>query len=86
MVQGGYDTAAGIIDEHSEALVKIAESLLEREILDGAEVMQIIRGQPLEPLSKSGGKDSEDHSQQVLRPEGGRRITGLSEGERPQPA
>jgi cell division protease FtsH len=86
LVQGGYDTAVGIIDEHSEALVNIAEALLVREILDGNEVMQIIKGQPLEPLSKSGGKDSEDHTQQVLRPEGGRRVTGLSEGERPQPA
>ncbi len=45
LVQGGYDTAAGIIDEHSDALVQIAEALLEREILDGNEVMQIIKGQ-----------------------------------------
>jgi len=86
LVQGAYDEATGIIEQHSEALVKIAETLLEREILDGNEVMQLIKGQPLEPFSKSGGKDSEDHTQQVLRPEGGRRVTGLSEGERPQPA
>ncbi len=86
LVQGGYDEASGILEKHSEALVNIAEALLVREILDGNEVMQIIKGQPLEPLSKSGGKDSEDHTQQVLRPEGGRRVTGLSEGERPQPA
>ena len=50
LVQGGYDTAAAIIEEHSDALVKIAEALLEREILDGDEVMQIIKGQPLPPL------------------------------------
>ena len=47
LVQGGYDTAADIIEEHSDALVQIAETLLEREILDGNEVMQIIKGQPL---------------------------------------
>ena len=29
---------------------------------------------------------SGDHTQQVLRPESGRRVPGLSEGERPQPA
>jgi len=86
LVQGGYDTAAKILDEKSEAMIKIAETLLEREILDGNEVMQIINGQPLAPLPSSGSKDSEDHTQQVLRPEGGRRVTGLSEGERPQPA
>jgi hypothetical protein len=48
--------------------------------------MQIINGQPLAPLAASGSKDSEDHTQQVLRPESGRRVPGLSEGERPQPA
>jgi cell division protease FtsH len=86
LVQGGYDHAARILDEHTEAMVKIAEALLEREILDGAEVLALINNQPLPPYSKTGGKDSEDHTQQVLRPEGGRRVTGLSEGERPQPA
>ncbi len=86
LVQGGYNTASGILEERSDALVRIAESLLEREILDGAEVMAIIRGEPLASLPPSGSKDSEDHTQQVLRPEGGRRVPGLSEGERPQPA
>jgi cell division protease FtsH len=86
LVQGGYDTAAAILVERSEALVKIAETLLEREILDGNEVMQIIKGQPLAPLAATGPKESDDHTQQVLRPEGGRRVPGLSEGERPQPA
>ncbi len=86
LVTGGYDTAAQILDERSDVMVQIAEALLEREILDGNEVMQIINGQPLPPMNKAGSKDSEDHTQQVLRPEGGRRVPGLSEGERPQPA
>ena len=81
LVQGGYDTAEKILIERSEALVKIAETLLQREILDGNEVMQIIAGQTLPPVS--GSKDSEDHTQQVLRPEGGRRVPGLSEGSQP---
>jgi len=81
-----HDTALAIIEEHREALIKIAETLLEREILDGNEVMQIIKGQPLAPAEASGSKDSEDHTQQVLRPESSRRLPGLSEGERPQPA
>ena len=85
LVQGGYDTAAAIIEKHSDALVKIAEMLLEREILDGAEVLALINGEVLPPR-QNGGKDAEDHTQQVIRPEGGRRVPGLSEGERPQPA
>ncbi len=86
LVQGGYTTATQIIETNSDALVKIAESLLVREILDGNEVMQIIRGQELPPVPPSGLKEPEDSTQQVFRPEGGRRVPSLSEGERPQTA
>jgi cell division protease FtsH len=86
LVQGGYDTAVRIIEEHSEALVRIAEALLEREILDGNEVMQIIRGETLPQIAAKPPKDTGDGTQQVLRPEPSRRLPGLSEGERPQPA
>jgi cell division protease FtsH len=82
LVQGGYDTAAGVIDKYTEALVKIAETLLIREILDGNEVMQLIKGQSLDALPP-GQKDSADHTQQVIRPDGGRRVPGLSEGSQP---
>jgi cell division protease FtsH len=85
LVQTGYDRARTVIEEKSDALVRVAEMLLEREVLDGAEVNQIIDGIPLSPRAPKP-KDSEDHSQQVLRPEGGRRLPGLSEGERPAPA
>jgi cell division protease FtsH len=86
LVSGGYDAALKIIEEHSDALVRIAETLLEREILDGNEVMQIIKGETLPPMAALPPKDSGDHTQQVLRPEPSRRLPGLSEGERPQPA
>ena len=86
MVQGGYDTALKVIEEHSDALVRIAETLLEREILDGNEVLQIIKGDTLPPMAAKPPKDSPDSTQQVLRPEPNRRLPGLSEGERPQPA
>jgi cell division protease FtsH len=84
LVQQGYDTANHIIDDRSDALIKIAETLLEREILDGNEVLQIINGQPVEP--PKGPRDSADQTQQVILPEGGRRVSGLSEGENPLPA
>ena len=84
LVQNGYDRALKVIEEKSEALVRVAEALLEREVLDGAEVKMIIDGVPLSPRIKP--KDAEDHTQQVLRPEGGRRVPGLAEGERPAPA
>jgi cell division protease FtsH len=84
LVQNGYDRALKVIEEKSEALVRVAEALLEREVLDGAEVKLIIEGLPLSPRIKP--KDAEDHTQQVLRPESGRRVPGLAEGERPAPA
>jgi cell division protease FtsH len=87
LVQRGYDRARQVIEEHSAALVQIAEALLEREVLDGGEVKTVISGQPLPPFTSTRKpKDSVDHPQQVLRPEGGRRIPGLSEGESPSPA
>jgi cell division protease FtsH len=86
LVQGGYDTAVKIIEGHSDALVRIAEALLEREILDGNEVMQIIRGDTLPAAAIQPPKDTGDGTQHVLRPEPSRRLPGLSEGERPQPA
>ena len=57
LVQGGYDTAVKIIEGHSDALVRIAEALLEREILDGNEVMQIIRGDALPAAAIQPPKD-----------------------------
>src|SRR5262249_28381904 len=77
LVDEGYQHARTIIEEKKDALVKIAESLLEREILDGSEVTQIINGQdlpPRPPAVKDGG------TQQVIRPEvSGRRLPGLNE-------
>jgi cell division protease FtsH len=86
LVQNGYDRAHKVIDEKSDALVRVAEALLEREVLDGSEVNMIINGIPLAPRAAVKPKDAEDHSQQVIRPEGGRRVPGLAEGERPAPA
>jgi len=85
LVQTGYDRARKAIEDKSDALIRVAEALLEREVLDGAEVNQIIDGLPLAPRAAKS-KDSEDHTQQVIRPESGRRVPGLSEGERPAPA
>ena len=86
LVEAAYSRANGIIEEHSEALVQIAETLLEREVLDGSEVRALIEGSGLEaPAAPAAPADSASE-QQVLRPEGGRRLPGLTEGERPLPA
>jgi hypothetical protein len=52
------------------------------KILDGNEVMQLIKGGTLDELPPSS-KDSADHTQQVIRPDSGRRVPGLNEGSAP---
>ncbi len=86
LVQEGYDRARRIIEERGDALDRIARALLEREVLDGSEVRQLIDGETLEampappPPSSSG-----DGAQQVIKPEPPRRLPGMLEGG-PQPA
>ena len=41
LVEDGYAAAKAIIQQHSDAIVRIAEALLEREVLDGAEVLDL---------------------------------------------
>jgi cell division protease FtsH len=87
LVDEGYMRARTIIEDKSDALGRIAEALLEREVLDGAEVKVLIDGGTLatstrvKPTPPDGGE-----KQQVIRPEGGKPVTGLLGGERPQPA
>jgi cell division protease FtsH len=47
-VISGYERAKAILTEYRDALVRIAEALLERESLDAAEIKLLIAGQPLE--------------------------------------
>jgi cell division protease FtsH len=89
IISTAYSRARVIIEAHSHAMVRVAEELLERESLDGAEVRTLIDGGDLPPMTPSGKtKDTPDQTQQVIRPEtgGGRRLPGLSEGERPATA
>jgi cell division protease FtsH len=88
IISTGYSRARAIIEQNSNAMVRVAEALLEREVLDGGEVKTLIDGGNLPPMTPSTPpKDTADHTQQVIRPEsGGRRLPGLSEGERPAPA
>ncbi|HUQ91274.1 MAG TPA: ATP-dependent zinc metalloprotease FtsH [Bryobacteraceae bacterium] len=82
-VATGYDRARKIIDEQKEAMVRVAEALLEREVLDAREVNMLIQGEAL-PAFRSTKNDGKP--QPVAKPEGGLRVPPLMEGERPQPA
>jgi cell division protease FtsH len=70
-VTEGYTKAKKILDENREILCRIAENLLEREVLDANEVKMIIQDIPLEaktaPLSNSRPGAPEQTKQQVVQ-------------------
>ncbi|HVT93936.1 MAG TPA: ATP-dependent zinc metalloprotease FtsH [Bryobacteraceae bacterium] len=85
LVEGGYARARQIIEEKADALRRIAEALLEREVLDGEEVRALIAGDSLPGKPSAGGP--EPPAQPVVRPEPPKSgLPGLLGGERPQPA
>ena len=49
-VTESYDRAKELIEEHADGLTRIAEALLEREVLDGAQVDALLKGHDLDPL------------------------------------
>jgi len=46
-VTEGYETAKQVLTEHADALERVAEALLEREVLDGEHVEALMRGETL---------------------------------------
>jgi len=87
IVNDGYMKAKTVISENSSALVRIAEALLEREVLDAQEVKLLIQGQPLPALPPTSKPPApEEPTQKVLKPGIVRSEKPLTEGEKPAPA
>jgi cell division protease FtsH len=83
LVDTGYNTARALLSENKEVLTRVANALLDREVLDANEIRMILDGKELPP-SKVPSK-SDDGVQQVLKPEPGR--PGIAKGgEHPAPA
>jgi cell division protease FtsH len=83
-VTTGYQRAKDILSSHREALVRIAESLLERESLDSSEVKLLVEGKPLPVrVRPEPPKPTETDKTQVLKPQP---APGIPQRERPQPA
>jgi cell division protease FtsH len=47
IVNDGYETARTILSSHRETLERIAQALLEREVLDATEIKLLLEGKPL---------------------------------------
>jgi len=60
-----------VIEDNRDVVIRIALALLEREVLDAAELKLIIEGKPL-PARVIPQKGGDEGVQQVLKPEPGR--------------
>ncbi|PYV54459.1 MAG: cell division protein FtsH [Acidobacteria bacterium] len=76
LVGQGYETAKGILAGNRELLIRIANALLEREVLDANQIRILMEGRNLPEITPPPKPD--DGLQQVLKPEPGR--PGLAKG------
>ena len=87
----GYSRARKLIEANADGLARIAEALLEREVLDGEEVNALIEGRELAPLpteptpgdEPDGGSDP--GQEEPANPEAPAALPGLEDGQ-PSPA
>ncbi len=83
MVSAGYNTAKQILSDNRDTLTRIAQALIEREVLDAVEIKMLVEGANLPPIKPLPTKN-DDGVQQVIKPEPGR--TPVKGGERPATA
>ena len=81
-VMNAYQRAKDVLSSNRETLIRIAEALLVREVLDAADVKLIIEGKPLPERVKP--RISAPETTEVLKPQPA--APGLAGRERPQPA
>ena len=83
-VMTGYQRARDTLTSNREILMRIAEALLVREVLDASEVKLLIEGKALpERARREPPKPSQPETTEVLKPQ---TAPGLPGRERPQPA
>src|SRR3569832_2086275 len=83
LISEGYTRAKNILLEGRDTLVRLAEALLDREVLDSTEIKTLIDGGQLPPRPPVGGNEAPVTNVQVLKPETTRRpVTGAE----PSPA
>jgi cell division protease FtsH len=59
IVEEGYKRAWNILESNRDALVRLAEALLEYETLDNSDIVAIIKGEPIEKKAAPVGADSQ---------------------------
>ena len=91
LLSEGYSRARKLIEDNADGLARIAEALLEREVLDGKEVTALIEGRELAPLpvepppedsaDEGGGSDPDE----AAKPEPPATVPSLDDSQ-PSPA
>ena len=79
-----YNSARQILEGNRPILEKIAQALLEREVLDGSEIQMLIEGKELPARVNPNAAPPKDDVQQVLKPVPGQ--PNVQPGERPAQA
>jgi cell division protease FtsH len=83
LISEGYTKAKNILVEGRETLIRLAEALLDREVLDSTEIKTLMDGGQLPPRPPVGGNEAPVTNVQVLKPDATRRpVTGAE----PSPA
>jgi cell division protease FtsH len=89
IVDKAYSTARRILETGREALERIAQALLEREVLDAGEIKLLLEGKPLpekvRPAPPQAPPVAGKEPQLAPRPEP-RPAPGFAKGEKPAPA
>ncbi|HEY4950031.1 MAG TPA: ATP-dependent zinc metalloprotease FtsH [Candidatus Acidoferrales bacterium] len=89
IVTSGYSRARNILETQPDKLERIAQALLDREVLDAVELKLLMEGKPLPekipPPPPAAPPVPTKEPQLSLRPEP-RPIPGLAKGEKPAPA
>ena len=67
LVSDQYDRAKEIITENRETMVRLSETLLERETLDGVQIRRIVAGLPLEDADSGGSSAPKDEERPQLK-------------------
>src|ERR671917_84268 len=59
IISSQYERAKGIIEENRDTMVRLSETLLERESLDGVQIRRIVAGLPLDDVQPPTPNDDE---------------------------
>ncbi|HZB46560.1 MAG TPA: hypothetical protein VE360_14995, partial [Pyrinomonadaceae bacterium] len=68
IVGGQYTRAKNIIEENREVMIRLSETLLERETLDGVQIRRIVAGLPVNDDEPATGKDDSGDRPQLKEP------------------